>query len=214
MKVRTETEMQEFLDEEFAWRRKELSAVWADLKLATGLSRNALLRAGTALLYAHWEGFVKVSSEAYVEYVARRRLRYKELSPGFLALALRNKLNVLTATDDISAHIAFVDFVSTGLQGHALLPKLGAISTGGNLNSKRLKRIVLSLGLDYSSFELKQNLIDNQLLHWRNTIAHGRLFCPKMEDYGLLYEETAILLRNFKDQISNAITLAAYRRTN
>jgi hypothetical protein len=214
MSLRTEAEIQGFLDEEFAWRRKELSAVRADLVSATGLSRNALLRAATALLYAHWEGFVKVASEAYLEYVGRRRLRYSELSPGFLALALRNRLRLFAGTDDASAHIAFVEFVFGELHGHARLPRLGVIKTGANLNSKRLKMIVLTLGLDYSAFELKENLIDNQLLDWRNKIAHGRLFCPTQDDFELLYQETTGLLRNLKDQISNAITLGTYRKAS
>ena len=146
MKARTETEVLEFLDEEFAWRRKELSEVCADVSSAAS---NARVRAGTTLLYAHWEGFVKAASEAYVEFVARRRFQYKQLCPGFLALALRTRLNAFARTDDVSAHVAFVDFILGDLGSHARLPKLGAIKTGANLNSQRLKAIILTLGLDY-----------------------------------------------------------------
>jgi hypothetical protein len=194
MKARTETEVLELLDDEFAWRRKELSAIWADVTSAATGSHPALLRAGTALLYAHWEGFVKAASEAYVEFVARRRLPYRELCPGLLALALRNGLTALTITDDATAHVVFVEFVLGDLGSHARLPKLGVIKTGSNLNSRRLKTIVLTLGLDYSAFELKENLIDNQLLDWRNKIAHGRFLCPTAADFGLLYHETSALL--------------------
>ncbi len=214
MKARTETEVQELLDEEFAWRRKELSAIWADLNSATGFSRNALLRAGVALLYAHWEGFVKAASEAYVEYVGRRRLQYKELCPSFLALALRSRLNEFSSSDEASANISFVEFVLGDLESNARLPKLGVIKTGSNLNSKRLKVIVLTLGLDYSAFELKENLIDSQLLELRNNIAHGKMRCPSVADFESIYQETTGLLRIFKDQISNAITLRTYRRAS
>jgi len=212
MKARTEAEVQELLDDEFAWRRKELSAVWADVNSAESKSRPGRIRAGTALLYAHWEGFVKTASEAYVEFVARRRLQYRELCPGFMALALRNELNALANSDDASAHVAFTEFVTGDLESHARLPKLGVIKTGANLNSRRLKVIVLTLGLDYSPFELKSNLIDNQLLEWRNKIAHGKFLCPTQSDFQSLYEETSALIRNFKDQIVNAVVLRTYRR--
>lgn len=212
MKARTEAEVLELLDEEFAWRRKELSEVSADVSSAARNSRPARVRAGTTLLYAHWEGFVKAASEAYVEFVACRRLQYKQLCPGFLALALRTRLRAFASTDDVSAHVAFVEFILGDLGSHARLPKLGAIKTGANLNSQRLKAIILTLGLDYSPFELKEKLIDGQLLDWRNRIAHGKLMCPTLTDFELLYRETSDMLRNFKDQISNAVARRTYLR--
>lgn len=144
-------------------------------------------------------------------YVGRRRLKYKELSPGFLGLALRNKFNSFLGNDDESAHVDFVRFLTGDLESNAQIPKLGVIKTGSNLNSKRLKTIVLTLGLDYSGFELKEKLIDEQLLDLRNNIAHGKEQCPTLEDFEILYDETTALIRNLKDQISNAITTKAYR---
>lgn len=212
MKARTEAEVLEFLDEDFAWRLKELSTIWADVGSAAAKSQPARLRAGTALLYAHWEGFVKSASEAYVEFVARRRLQHRQLCSGLLALALRGRLNAFANTDAASAQIAFVEFVLGDLGSHARLPKLGVIKTGANLNSQRLKVIVVTLGLDYAPFELKENLIDSQLLNWRNNIAHGRSLVPSQGDFDVLYQEVSALLRNFKDQIANAVACKAYLR--
>jgi len=212
MKARTEAEVLELLDAEFAWRRKELSEVAADINSAAGKSRPARIRGGTALLYAHWEGFVKAASEAYVEFVARRRLQYQELCAGFLSLALRTRLGTFERSDDVSAHVAFAEFILGDLESHAQLPKLGVVKTGANLNSQRFKAIVITLGLDYSPFELKGNLIDSQLLDWRNRIAHGRAMCPTVPEFELLYQETSEILRNFKDQISNAVLQKTYLR--
>jgi len=213
MKARTESEVLGLLDQEFAWRRKELSTIWADVTSAATKSRPARVRAGTALLYAHWEGFIKAASESYVNYVARRRLRLRQLGPGFLALALRTRLTTFASADDASAHIAFIELVLGDLEADSQLPKLGVVKTGANLNSRRLKTIVLTLGLDYSPFQLKENLIDNQLLEWRNKIAHGKSMLPTEDDFDLLYHETTTLLRNFKDQIANAVVLKTYLKT-
>jgi hypothetical protein len=212
MKARTEGEVLQFLDEEFAWRRKELSTIRAEVGSAAVGSRAVRLRAGTTLLYAHWEGFVRAAAEVYIGFVARRRLQYRQLCPGLLTLALRTRLAAFETADDASAHVAFVQFVLGDLASHARLPERGAVKTSANLNSQRFKTIVLTLGLDYAPFELKENLIDSQLLDWRNKIAHGRGLFPTEGDFEFLYQEITTLLRNFKDQIANAVALKAYLR--
>jgi hypothetical protein len=212
MKARTDSDFVDLLDQEFAWRRKELTAIWGDVKSASEKSRPVRLRAAVAMLYAHWEGFVKAASEAYVEFVARRRLKHSELNDGFLTLALRSKLHEMGSRDDLYAHIEFVNFLYNELESRAKIPQLGMIKTGSNLTARRLKAIVLTLGLDYSPFELKENLMDAQLLDWRNKIAHGKYLCPEEADFTSLYNEVSFLLRNFKDQLVNAVLLRGYRR--
>ncbi|MFH1861443.1 MAG: MAE_28990/MAE_18760 family HEPN-like nuclease, partial [bacterium] len=208
------TELLDSLDEEFAWRRKELTMLWNDVKSAVPKHRTSRLRASVAILYAHWEGFVKAASESYIAYVAAKRFKYSELSDSFLALALRSKLNKLTGNNDALGYIDFIKFLNNELLSRARIPEHGVIKTGANLSSKRLKSIVLTLGLDYSPFELKENLIDTQLLYWRNSITHGKYCCPKEKDFDRLYEETTTLLRNFKEQLENAIVLNSFRKKN
>ena len=199
MKAKSIVEVLSELDEEFAWRRKELTVVWGDVKSAKYEVKPAHMRAATAMLYAHWEGFVRAASETYVSFVSSKRLRHTQLCDGFFALALRAKLNELASQNDVAAHINFANFLRNGLDSRAKISQLRAIQTGANLSSRRLKSIILTLGLDYSPFELKENMIDAQLLNWRNTIAHGKWSCPKEEDLALLYQEIPSLLRNFND---------------
>ncbi|MGD0061292.1 MAG: MAE_28990/MAE_18760 family HEPN-like nuclease [Verrucomicrobiia bacterium] len=212
MNVRTLSLLADFLDEEFAWRRKELTAVQTDVRSGIGENKRARIRSGVALLYAHWEGFVKQSAEAYLAYIATRDLRLDELQPGLLSLCLRTKLRDFTSTHDVSVHIAFLEFVTTQLGDKAKMPTTGAVHTGGNLNSELLKRIVLTLGLDYAPYELKENLLDSQLLNWRNKIAHGKGYYPDETEFESLYAEVTVLLRTFKDQVSNAAALKTYRK--
>jgi len=211
MKAATPSEFLDFLDEEFAWRRKELTLLRGLAQSATGLEKNAHLRAGLAMLYAHWEGFVRASSEGFLEYVGRRRLKHTELCSGLLSLALRAKLAELAASSRSDSHIEFVDFVRRGMTGRARLPRTAAPKVGSNLNAQRLKDIVLVLGLDYSAFELKEQLLDEKLLRWRNEIAHGRLLCPHADEFDLLYAETTALMRHFKTQLEYSVRLQTYR---
>ena len=56
------------------------------------MSDACFLRIGVCALYAHWEGFVKRTTEAYITFVAGRRLRYSDLSANFVALGLRTQI--------------------------------------------------------------------------------------------------------------------------
>lgn len=212
MKARTEDEILARLDDEFAWRRKELTVIWSDVQSAPDKSLEPRLRAGIALLYAHWEGFITAAGDLFVQFVAVRRLNHDELNTGLLSLALRQRLKEFSESSSVATHIDFVSFVQQGMASRARLPQIDVISTGANLNSGRLRDIVLTLGLDYSAYELKENIIDRQLLDWRNTIAHGKSLRPTQEDFNHLYHEVTTLLRLFKDQMVNAIALKTYRR--
>lgn len=46
MKIRTEDELQDVIDSEIAWRKKELSAVKANINTARNFAKNTALRAG------------------------------------------------------------------------------------------------------------------------------------------------------------------------
>jgi len=211
MKVRTESDLLSRLDDEFAWRRKELTVVWSDVQTSSHPAKNARVRAGVALLYAHWEGFIKNSAELLIRFVSIRRLRHCDLAPGLLALAIARELSDLVLASSAEQRLGFVNFIRSEQESRAKLPSSGAVKTGANLNSSRLRDIVLTLGLDYSPYELKANMIDSQLLAWRNSIAHGRETCPTEVDFQTLYEEITALLRTFKDQIQNAVILKQYR---
>ena len=214
MKIKLSDEALAKLDDEFAWRRKELTVVWNDVKSAKPEKKLTRIRAATVMLYAHWEGFVKVASEIYISYVSGKRLKYTQLCDGLLAIALRAKLNELAGQNDIAAHIDFTTFLRSGLDSRVKVSLLGAVQTSSNLSSRRLKSIILALGLDYSPFELKENMIDAQLLNWRNIIAHGKCSCPTEDDLTLLYKEIPGLLRNFKNQVENAIVQEQYKTPN
>ena len=210
MKVRTLEMLSSSLDDEFAWRIKELYGIHADVKNAPSPSKNGRLRAGVALLYAHWEGFIRNAAHTYLQYVASRGARLEQLSTGLLALALRGRLKEFSSHSDVEKHIGLVTMFRSKLGESAKLPTSEALTTGGNLNSERVRQIVLTLGLDYAPYELKENLLDAQLLRLRNNIAHGKGLCPTEPEFESLFTEVLDLLRCFKTQIENAAVLKLY----
>lgn len=215
MKVRSLVEYTEFLDKDFSWRRKELTNIKFSIEGARKAYKPMFLRAGIALLYAHWEGFIKNSAEAYINYVECQRLRYDELSTNFLALALKVKLNEFEETKKATVYIKLIDFIRNNLSEIAFFTKgIEDIRKKSNLNSDSLKEIIYTLGLDYKPYELKKCIIDEQLLENRNNIAHGKKIEVDETEFESIFKNIREMLDIFKTDISNAACLKSFRRNS
>jgi hypothetical protein len=94
-KIKTLEQLSDKIAEEIAWRKKELAAFKRviDYKSLSADKNQALLRSGVMLLYSHWEGFIKIAANSYLEFVAMQRLPYKQLSNNFIALTIKQKLD-------------------------------------------------------------------------------------------------------------------------
>lgn len=212
MKIRTTEHLQTVLDEDFVWRRKELSSILTTIKSSKPKTLSTNIRIGVVILYAHWEGFIKNSAEYYLIYVAGKKLAYNELENNFIALSLKTKLKEFEDTNKNTVHTQLIEFLLGNLNIKANLPTENIIKTQSNLNSNILKEILSILGIDYSQFQLKEKFIDSQLLKIRNSVAHGQ--DPDMTeiDFYELYEEITNMMSSIKNEISNNASLAKYKK--
>lgn len=213
MKLRTAEQLSDKLSNELAWRKKELSEIKSliETKSFSSSKHKALIRSGICLLYAHWEGFVKLAANSYLEYVRMQKLCYKDLASNFLALAMKEKLNEAKETNKPSLYIPVCDFFLDELNQRCELPK-DAISTASNLSSEILKEITRILGIDFSLYSTKSVLIDTKLLKTRNEIAHGEYSITDKEEYIELHTEVIHMLDLFRNQIENAAINKHYMR--
>jgi hypothetical protein len=213
MSVRTIEELSDFLADEFAWRKKEL----ADLRTLVEnhalkeSRRNALLRCGITILYAHWEGFIKTSGGAYLQFVSMQRLTYRELSSNFVAVGLRQLLQNAAVSKKSRDHNALVDFFLNRMSERSSLPYKAVIDTESNLSSTVLRDVVERLGLNYSFYETREKLIDEKLLKSRNTIAHGSYLATDLDGYIDLQDEVLGMMELFRNQIENSAITRSYR---
>ncbi|OCR00981.1 hypothetical protein BCD67_06370 [Oscillatoriales cyanobacterium USR001] len=205
MSIRTAEQLSDKLSNDIAWRKKELSEIKSlvESKSFSDQRHKALVRSGVCILYAHWEGFVKLAANSYLEYVSLKKLTYKQLSSNFLALAMKEKLKEAKETNKPSLYIPVCDFFLSELDQRCNLPK-DAISTASNLSSEILKEITAILGIDFSLYSINSQLIDTKLLKTRNEIAHGNYSVFDREEYIELHIEVIGMLEIFRNQIENA----------
>jgi len=208
-KLRTIGNFQDRLDSELAWRIQEFSSLNSAISTAGSVTDKALIRASTALIYAHWEGFIKNSSVLYVEFVNSRRLAYTQLSSVFAVIGLRNRIAAMLNDGPTKSQEAF-DFVKNQLSNRAQFDPQSAINTESNLSSSVFKKILETIGLEVTPYEGYSNFIDKSLLKKRNSIAHGNYEELDREGWIQLKDTTLLLIRMFKTDLENAASLKRY----
>jgi hypothetical protein len=214
MKIRSKEELIDFLTADLAWRKKELTTLYNNVVTANPKALSTALRCASVLLYAHWEGFVKNSAESYLTYIKFQRLNLNQVNSNILALSLKQKMKEFSETNKATLHIQFIDYFQNNLDERALFSETESIKTQSNLNSIILKEIFATIGLDITSYELKSNLIDKQLLKYRNDIAHGNQPPLNKAEYEVLHVEIVGMLDNIYTDISNSAILDKYKKNN
>ena len=215
MNLRTLTQLQDAIDSEMAWRRKELFAIKANIKSARKFAKETALRAGIALLYAHWEGAIKNIASHYLIYVSNKRLTYSELKSNFLAISIKADLGVYESTGRASSQTRIIDLVFAKQSEASRIPKKGIIKTNSNLNSKVFAEIMAAIGLDSSVYEVHYKLIDEVLLNMRNKIAHGEKIEVALSldenRYDEIHDQMLDLIDLFSVQVLNAAIMEDYK---
>lgn len=210
-KLRTIADIQNYLDNEVGWRIQEIDNLKKMIPNANSIQTRTLLRAGIPILYSHWEGFVKKSSEAYLNFVTNQGLSYNELKSCFIIFGLKKEIEQLTDTKASIKNIRVTDFLLKELNNKAKLFYKGIINTQSNLNSALFEEIITSIGIDAIPYKVKYKLIDEDLLKRRNQIAHGEYLNIDIKGYRKLSKNVIDLIRHYKTDIENSISLESYK---
>lgn len=211
MKLRTLGHLQDRLDQDLGWRIKEIAEIKLALKSARGLRETTLIRAGIPLLYAHWEGFVKSAAEAYIGFIALKRLSLGELASNFVALAAKTHLDELTHSNKSKLHINAVQFLRTQMSARAEIGYNTKVNTRSNLNSEVFDEIATTIGIDQARYFPRYNFLDSSLLARRNSIAHGEYLDLDIGTYSDLSDAVVTLLRWVKTDIENSASLESFK---
>ncbi len=210
MKVRSVGELQNKLDADIFWRKKEM----IDYKFIVETNRKSthitpLIRGGIALGYAHWEGFVKMASLIYISYISTLKIPNKEIQTNFIALSY---LKTLNNGKNIEECIALVEDILFNTNKACKINDKDVIDTKSNLKYYILNEILISLGLSDSYFIHKEDFIDKKLVGPRNDIAHGTYRDVSYEDYKIVFDNVMPMMENYKTLIENNVFTKAYKK--
>jgi len=213
MNIRTAEQLYDAIAADFIWRKKELSAYKFAVEGAghSPDKQHAFLRGAIALLYAHWEGFIKFTGGSYLEFVYFQRLKHSELAPNFIALSARRLLRDGSQSSAISAHLRITEFYRDQMESRSSIPYRDAIATRSNLSSRVLREILEVLGLDTAPFATKAVLIDELLVDRRNSVAHGEYLLVTLDGFHHISSEVLAMMDEFFMQVSNAAAVRRYR---
>lgn len=211
MKIRTIGHLQDKLDTEMSWRLKEVADLKAGVRSANSISQSTMIRAGIAILYAHWEGFIKSSSLAYIEYLNSQRLQYSDMKPQFIIMGMKSYLNALRESGNYQGNIDALSFLTSKMSDRFNVDFSGSVNTESNLSSTAFLNIATSLCISHAPYVGKSKLIDESLLKRRNKIAHGEFLDIGPEEWRSIADEILNLLRVYKTDIENAASSMAYK---
>ena len=214
MKFRTDSELQTYLDEEFAWRLQEIDLLKTTVRRASNGYCRTLMRAGLPLVYAHWEGFVKAGAEAMLCFVALSGKTYRELAPCFAVHGLVTEIDILTRSKKEHLRVAALEFVMSKMKEQAHFHWRGRASAGGNLNYERFCGIAAEVGIDVSRYQTRVKFVDKSLLQRRNEIAHGQWADLTVAGFADVADGVLLLLRWFKTDLENSIARKSYLATH
>ncbi len=212
MKVRSLGELEDQLDKDLAWRKKEFTT----LKLLVGSRRNhekrVLMRASIAMLYAHWEGHVKFCAQVYLTYLKHIAPSYSQMTDNFIQMSLGEKFKEGFSIKRFNSQQEVFDYLTQQQDAKFDVNESVVIDTESNLKYEVIFNILGQLGLDTTVFELKENFINSKLLKCRNAIAHGdRLGDEDLEEtHEELENELLLMIQTFQNLVRNAAENKAY----
>ena len=211
MKLRT---VEDFLDKtnwEYTWRLQEIHDLRQTIK--TSSYKKTLLRASVPLLYAHWEGFVKKSTECLIAYIDGRKLHYNDLSLHYVAYGGRKVIDGVLSSPGSFDSLMLVDFFLNKQNEIAKLSFKGLVKTDSNLRSLVLEKILKSINVNTQKYSTKYMLIDKRLVDARNSIAHGEPLMIDESGFLDLSVEVLDLMQLYKNDIQNIVAQKTYLRT-
>lgn len=208
-RITTTIDLANKIDDEFSWRRKELTLIKSKIPTEINSWQSAMIRTSIPILYAHWEGFIKLAMSYYLEFVSNKYLKHNELNSKFIALSLQNKIGELNI-NSFGTKVKTIDFLFSEFSKRSNIPKKNIINTKSNLSFDVLKEILFILDLDDKHFDSQKDLIDS-LVDVRNHIAHGEY---KLMDYKTCLEffvDIISLMEYVKTVIENNALLQKYK---
>lgn len=211
--IRTKENLIDKIASDHIWRLREINEMRRLIEYdnISPLQKKVLCRAGVALIYAHWEGFVKKAGTYFLEYVSNQRHFISELKSNFVTLIVKGRIDKANESNKYSAFDEITKYILCNQESRARIPTKNVVDTQSNLSTTVLKEILWCLGLDYDIFSSKEKLIDQKLVNRRNHIAHGQEIEIDLEDFSEMIDEVLGLMAAFRNLLENCTVTEGYK---
>lgn len=211
MKIKTIENLEDALDKHLAWRKQEM------LNLKTLMDRGddariMLIRAGMALLCAHFEGFIKDASYDYLSFVANQNICYKDLQEVFSIWKIHSLIEECAKSSKYSVQARVLEKYNALSSEPFSINKKSMINTHSNPSTEVLKELLLTLGVETDIFRTKANYIDSSLLANRHSIVHGERTNLAYDDFSVTFDIIMRILDDYKDFLIDAAAEEAYKK--
>lgn len=163
------------IEADLNWREAELAAIKSQIittdRAKKPIRYEALLRAITALLYAHYEGFCKFAWDLYLDTIQKQNVKRYQCCEEIIKLSLRKRFKELGG--DLSPDEVW-NFFATELPGltNDNVEFNIRLKANSNLSPELLKKNSTDVGLSCSMVD-EHRILLNTLVSRRNSIAHG-----------------------------------------
>lgn len=210
MEIRTVESLFRELTNELAWRTKEISHLRVEAKSKKGSLKETIIRSGIAISYCHWEGFVKRSTELFLNYMNYQRLSVSDLEVVYITHAMKKEIHSFSETKDVTACVTFLNALFDRQESIAKFKHENYVDTQSNLSSVVFDNIAKSIGVDTAPYKDFYPYIDESIVNSRNEIAHGQKIFMDEELFEQLAQRVCDLIRMYKNDIENIVSLKAY----
>lgn len=194
-----------------AWRKKEITTLKQRVLDSEGETRSVLMRAGILVIYAHWEGFVKSSSNFYLLHINERIKRYAaQPNDHYKNIIMWRSIQQRGTFPHTKSPLGFLDALKHWKETpESLLPD-GLIDTEANLDFDVLQKILRTIDIPCDDFVSKKNMIDEKILGRRNPIAHGERRSLTFKDYQEADDEVRELIDTFQGKLLDCIQRSTF----
>ena len=213
MSFKSKESLIDFVNQQSQQRKREIISIAQFLNTGRDHEQKMLCRGAVLLAYAHWEGFVKDISLAYVAHVAFKAPAFEDLTQNFQALAFKTKITVCgKATKRIQPHLDLLQEILDAQEEKVTIDPQKSIDTESNLDSTVFENICKIVGINYSSHWVTYGPFIDDFVKTRCMIAHGELIMPDRRHAEEVLEFTRESIDRFGADISNATVMKTYIR--
>lgn len=203
MKIKTIRQLSASLNDEISWRKREIIELRMQAARKDNGAHKTILRAGVAILYSHWEGFVKCSSEMLLNYISNQKLKNEELSEVYVVQSFKSHISTLAETKNAGVAVESLRFILSEMGKRSSISPKNYVNTESNLSSEVFDRIAKSVGVDVEKYLHLYPFIDESIVHKRNYIAHGEFMDVDFDEYKRISDRVFDLIRSYRDDVEN-----------